>query len=182
MFKLNANYVKHPIVNALYRGFSGYFAELVQKQDVPNKELQEQLATAFQKQNVEQVVQIINTANFDEVMQLVKGLGYTIDIPNIRNAVQNVRTLLEHCNHDIKAFEAVSVVDTIEIEKHMKTAFAKLNTNPLIANRIRWSTIAKDFKKQLTESDYLMLTTNEDLEIQFIDEQKIIDFLQPKAA
>ena len=176
MWKLNANYAKHPIMNALYKGYSDLLSELVLKQDVPQKEVQQQLATAFQRQNVGAVVKIINTEDFAKVMELIYGLGYSFDVPNLRDAFKNTHAMLESCNHDIQAFEDLTVVDVIEIEKHLKDVYDQLGVAAVASSRIRWKDIYKDFMNTIQESDYLTLCVDSCVDVKFIDEAKLYGF------
>lgn len=182
MFILNANYAKHPISNALNQGYSDLLSELVLKQDVPNKELQQKLAMAFKKHSVSDVVKIINTEDFSQVMELIYGLGYSFDVPNLRDAFKNVRALLELCNHDIQAFDTVTVVDALEIEKHLKNVYEKLGVAAVASSRIRWSAIYKDFMQTVQESDYVTLCVDSCVDVKFIDEAKLYDFFEREKA
>lgn len=176
MWKLNANYAKHPIMNALYKGYSDLLSELVLKQDVPQKEVQQQLATAFQRQNVGAVVKIINTEDFAKVMELIYGLGYSFDVPNLRDAFKNTHAMLESCNHDIQAFEDLTVVDVIEIEKHLKDVYDQLGFAAKASKRVKWSTLTKDFMQTVQESDYITLSIENCVDVKFIDQAKLYEF------
>lgn len=173
-----------PIIQVMtLQNMAAYIAEYIQTSLNGTDTLKSQLADAFQRKDLDSLIDIIKTSDVSQIIRIMQDVRSNLAsdakhlISRLINSIENISIFLRLANNDLDTMNDLNLLDQQEVKSNMKQML-KQQLSEAVSKRINWLGLEKDFLITLTNQDLYNLNVEHDFSIKVFDSRKLESFLK----